>query len=59
MEHYVDDKYCIACCYCANEMPEVFEICEGKAKIHDQQGATEEEIIAMMGLCPVSCIKEK
>ena len=50
-------KYCTKCHYCVEEHPDTFGIdSEGRAYVHTQNVLTEDEIEAIMGLCPVVAI---
>ena len=57
-EPYVDQDVCISCGLCITNVPDVFDWDDnGKAKVTDAEGASEDEIQSgAIDVCPVSCI---
>lgn len=55
---FVDQDLCIGCGMCAGNLPSVFRMNDdGKAEVHDPDGASEEDIQSeAIDVCPVSCI---
>lgn len=57
MEDYHVTIYCTGCKYCVEEHPETFKMNgTGKAFVHNTSALTEDEVEAIMGLCPVMAI---
>jgi ferredoxin len=56
---YVDQDECISCGLCIANLPAVFRFADnGKAEVHDPEGAPEEAIQQeAVDICPVSCIR--
>ena len=56
-EPTVDQNVCIGCGTCVALCPNVFQLADdGKSKIANGKGASEQEIQQAMDACPVQCI---
>lgn len=55
----VDQDACIGCTLCTQMCPNVFEMDEnGKSKVINPDGDSEEKIQQAIDACPVSCINK-
>ncbi len=54
---YVDQDACIGCEACADALPDVFAMEDGKAKVTNAEGASLEEIKETAETCPTEAIK--
>ncbi len=52
----IDEDACIGCEACSDELPEVFEVVEGKAKVKDPNAAPVEKIKEVAESCPTEAI---
>lgn len=54
----LDQDLCICCNLCVDTLPSVFRTGEDEvAEVHDQKGASTEEIQQVIDACPVACIR--
>ncbi|NOZ83405.1 MAG: ferredoxin [Epsilonproteobacteria bacterium] len=52
----VDQETCIGCGVCADMVPDVFEMQDGKSIVINAQGAEYDEVQEAVEACPVECI---
>jgi len=57
---YVDQDECTGCELCVDVLPRVFEMTpEGVSRVHDAEGAGEEQVQEVIDSCPAECIHWK
>ncbi len=54
---WVDQGACIGCEACVDELPDVFQMEDGKAKVVNPEGASLDEIKEVAEACPTEAIK--
>jgi ferredoxin len=52
----IDEDACIGCEACSDELPEVFEIVDDKAKVKDPNAAPVDKIKEVAEACPTEAI---
>lgn len=53
---WVDEETCIGCEVCADSLPDVFEMNDGKATVKNPEGASIDEIKEIAESCPTESI---
>ncbi|WP_025209334.1 ferredoxin [Hippea sp. KM1] len=54
---WVDEASCIGCEACVDELPDVFQMKDGKAVVVNAEGASLDEIKEVAEACPTESIK--
>ncbi|MCU0847885.1 MAG: ferredoxin [Spirochaetes bacterium] len=59
-ELYVDISECTGCEWCADDLPDVFEMNpEGVSRVRNPEGSSEDRIQHVIDNCPAECIHWK
>ncbi|OGG96454.1 MAG: ferredoxin [Candidatus Lambdaproteobacteria bacterium RIFOXYD12_FULL_49_8] len=59
-ELHIEQDECTSCVQCTDNLPQVFRMNdEDLAEVHNQDGATKEEIQEEIDSCPAECISWK